>query len=259
VQVTPDVLSAADRNFVGAFAKLVEHQPDGEVGWFGPVVAFATRLPLAVLNQLMVLERADLADVDAAADWLGGTRVPHEAVLRRDIGEEIADHLVGRGFERRAWVEPVMALRPPPATPVPAAGVSVRAVEDERVLEQFVRATIDAGDAEPIVRGMYVPSFVLDPDVRLLVSALDGKPVGSAIAIRTGDTAGVYAVETRPAARRRGVGTAVTWAAVDAGRAWGCSMVVLQSSDMGFGVYSAMGFEVVDRLILMRGPAIGGG
>ena len=48
-------------------------------------------------------------------------------------------------------------------------------------------------------------------------------------------------------ARRRGVGTAATWAAVSAGRAWGCETIVLQSSAMGYAVYEAMGFRTVVR------------
>jgi GNAT superfamily N-acetyltransferase len=74
---------------------------------------------------------------------------------------------------------------------------------------------------------------------------LEGRPVGATLAIRTGDVGGVYAVETLPEARRRGVGTAVTWACVAAARAWGCRTVVLQASDMGLPVYLAMGFRTV--------------
>ncbi len=45
------------------------------------------------------------------------------------------------------------------------------------------------------------------------------------------------------------VGTAVTWAAVNAIRDWGCGAAVLQSSVMGYPVYRAMGFEEVVRYV----------
>ena len=67
------------------------------------------------------------------------------------------------------------------------------------------------------------------------------------MAVRTGDVAGVYAVGTLRDARRQGVGTAATWAAVAAGRALGSETIVLQSSAMGFPVYEAMGFWTVVR------------
>jgi hypothetical protein len=41
------------------------------------------------------------------------------------------------------------------------------------------------------------------------------------------------------------VGSAATWACLDAGRAWGCDVAVLQSSAMALGMYRRMGFETV--------------
>lgn len=68
---------------------------------------------------------------------------------------------------------------------------------------------------------------------------------GTSLAIRTADASGVYSVGTLPDARRRGVGTAVTWAAVLAGRDWGCDTIVLHASEMGFSMYRSMGFRTV--------------
>jgi len=70
-------------------------------------------------------------------------------------------------------------------------------------------------------------------------------PWGGSVAIRTGDVSGVYAVGTIARARRRGIGTAASWAAVAAGRAWGCDTIVLQASEMGLPIYRAMGFRTI--------------
>lgn len=247
-----DLRRAADRNFIGSFAKLAEHTDGGSVRRFGSVVGFITGLPLPIFNGVIVLEPARLQDVDAAADWVRGAGVPHWAWLRESLAVDLAGHLEARGFERRPWLQPVMAIRPPATRPEPSEGVTVHPVEDEAGLEEHIRHMIDSGVPEPMIRRMYVPGFAFDPDVRLFTSCLDGRPMGNSIAIRTGTTSGVYAVGTREEARRRGVGTAATWAAVDAGREWGCSLVVLQSSEMGFGVYEAMGFEVIDRQLILR-------
>ena len=48
-----------------------------------------------------------------------------------------------------------------------------------------------------------------------------------------------------PEARGRGVGTALTWAAVQAGVVRGHDIAVLQATPMGLPVYRAMGFETV--------------
>jgi GNAT superfamily N-acetyltransferase len=70
---------------------------------------------------------------------------------------------------------------------------------------------------------------------------------GAVPTIRTGDVSGVYAVGTLAGARRRGVGTAATWAAVAAGRTWGCGTIVLQASETAFSSYEKMGFRTVVR------------
>jgi len=67
----------------------------------------------------------------------------------------------------------------------------------------------------------------------------------AAALVTTGDVSGVYAVGTLASARRRGVNTAATWAAVAAGRAWGTDTIALQASEMGFSLYAAMGFRTV--------------
>ncbi len=61
-----------------------------------------------------------------------------------------------------------------------------------------------------------------------------------------------------PSARRHGVGSALTWAAVDAGRAWGCDTIVLQASEMGFPIYAAMGFRTVVEYTVFGRPVQGG-
>ena len=60
---------------------------------------------------------------------------------------------------------------------------------------------------------------------------------------------GVYGVGTRPEFRRRGVGTALSWAAVNAGREWGCDTVVLQATAAGLPVHERMGFRNVVRYV----------
>lgn len=66
------------------------------------------------------------------------------------------------------------------------------------------------------------------------------------------DEAGVYFVCTAPDARSRGIGTAITAAAVHEGRSLGCSTAVLGSSPMGYGVYRRLRFEEVFRYRLFE-------
>jgi GNAT superfamily N-acetyltransferase len=140
-----------------------------------------------------------------------------------------------------------MVLAPSATIPDPGSGVATRVVVDEASYEEFTGVFAAAGGTEEVARRVFPRSFVADPDVRCITALLDGRPVGTSVAIRTGDVAGVYAVGTLREARRRGVGTAATWSAVAAGRALGSETIVLQSSAMGFRVYEAMGFQTVVR------------
>jgi GNAT superfamily N-acetyltransferase len=105
-------------------------------------------------------------------------------------------------------------------------------------------------------RRIFGPELLGDPGVCVAVGYLDGEPVSAATAIRSASTLGIYAVATIERARRRGIGRAVTWAAIEAGRStWGSRIAVLQSSEMGLPVYASMGFVEVARYIAYERPA----
>ena len=145
-----------------------------------------------------------------------------------------------------------MVLAPMPDVPRPPPGITLRDVADERSLEEHRGILVASGADDWVVRSLIPEPFLTDPDVALTTVLLDGKPVGHSLAIRSGDVCGVYNVGALPSVRRRGVGTAATWAAVAAGRRWGCRVAVLQSSEMGQSVYEAMGFRTVVRYAEFR-------
>jgi GNAT superfamily N-acetyltransferase len=85
------------------------------------------------------------------------------------------------------------------------------------------------------------------------VGSLDGAPVATTSLLLCGDLAGVYHVATLPAARGRGVGRAITVAALEHAKKMGATHAALQASEMGFGVYQAIGFVEVCQLTLYDG------
>jgi len=76
----------------------------------------------------------------------------------------------------------------------------------------------------------------------------DGRAVACASLCSAGDAAGLYAVAVAEDARRRGYGRAVSLAALHAGAGRGHRFGVLQSSQLGFGVYRGIGLSLVCRL-----------
>jgi GNAT superfamily N-acetyltransferase len=220
--------AAADLNFVGSFRKLVEHVDGAEIHEFGGIVAFSTRLPISLFNGAVILAHARVREVQAAVRWL----------IKRDAPF---------GLARIAQPYPGMAVHAGTTMPPMAPGVAVRVVDDAATLDEHRGVLMEGGLAPDVALRMFPASWLTDPDVRILTGLLDGRPVGTGLAIRTGATSGVYNIGTRTSARRRGVGAAVTVAAVEAGRTWGCDPIVLQSTEMGEPLYRELGFRIVVR------------
>jgi GNAT superfamily N-acetyltransferase len=250
-----DPVEAAERNFIGSFRKLVEHAPASDWHEFGGVAAFSTHVPISIFNGCIVARPAPDDDVVSALDWITGFDVPYPLWVRDDLADQVGPVAVRRGMTENAWRVPHMVLHPIPDLPLPGSNVMTALVEDRRSLDAFRGVFIEDGMPADLANRLFSDSFATDPDVRMVVARLDDRPVGTSIAIRTGGVSGVYAVGTHPDARRRGVGTAATWAAVAAGQMWGCETIVLQSSEMGFPLYEAMGFRTVVRYRTYRPPS----
>lgn len=75
------------------------------------------------------------------------------------------------------------------------------------------------------------------------VAYLDGQPVATSSLLLRGALAGIYHVGTLEEARGRGIGAAITLEAMRLAREAGATTAVLQSSEMGAGVYRSIGFE----------------
>lgn len=78
-----------------------------------------------------------------------------------------------------------------------------------------------------------------------LIALLAGQPVGCAAAFVGTDGGEVQHVLTLPGVRRRGIGTALTIAALRAIAAQGAATAVLTSSAAGMGIYQRLGFRAV--------------
>ncbi len=135
-------------------------------------------------------------------------------------------------------------FRPPP-------GLTIRPVEDEAGLAAWVRTFLEGyGLPDP----WFDPFFDLLADLgwelalRHYLGYLAGKPVATTSLYYAAGVAGVYNVATLPAARGRGIGGYLTAYPLLEAREMGYRAAVLQSSDMGYGVYRNLGFVEVCRM-----------
>ena len=90
------------------------------------------------------------------------------------------------------------------------------------------------------------PTILGDARVGMYLGTSGGRPVAACLSFAAAGAVGIYWVATVPGARRQGFGAAVTArAASDA-----ALPVVLESSEMGVGVYRSIGFDEVGTVTI---------
>lgn len=173
-----------------------------------------------------------------------------------DLGERL--RAAGLGLEERG---PVMAAELTAACLVPGEGaqppqgLEIREVRDAADLASFADLLAESGDqrAETIVEffdrasGSVLAAVVEETAewrTRLLLGLVRGVPVCTAQVVCAAGIAGIYNVVTGEGHRRRGLGAALTLAAMRAGYEAGCRTAVLEASPMGEPVYRRLGFAV---------------
>jgi ribosomal protein S18 acetylase RimI-like enzyme len=250
---TDDRRQLADANVIVAFCVVQRHfgERAGGVRRFGSVHAIATGREVRFFNRVMAMDSASRPrDVVAAIDWIEARGWPVTVQLGDALKADVRTAVEDLGLVADRWESPIMVLEPIRTAPAPPPELRLRI--GGRELGTDFSTAVPSG---PVLQRALGPAFAADSDVRLAVGYVEDAPVARAAAIRSGSTIGIYVVETAERFRRRGFGRAVTWAAIEAGvAAWGGSIAVLQSSEMGVPVYASMGFRVIARYIEFERP-----
>jgi ribosomal protein S18 acetylase RimI-like enzyme len=145
---------------------------------------------------------------------------------------------------------PVMVLDERPADASAPTGVAVRRVVDEAGVADF-RVADRAGFATDAVERAAVDSAfrdagsLLHPDVAAFVAYVADVPAAAAMSFTALGVARIGWVGTVPAYRRRGLGGAVTRAAVLAGFDRGAFLAALESTAAGVALYRSLGFRQI--------------
>jgi GNAT superfamily N-acetyltransferase len=170
--------------------------------------------------------------------WSGPSRRP------RDLGARLLARRLTTSGNEPGMAADLHTLKEDVALP---AGLTIERVAGDAALREWM-LTLQASDVppgrrEPDLRLQRPASYAADDDYRLYLARLDGAPVGTASAQIGAGVVGLYCVSVIQAARRQGVGAAVTLAALREAREQGYRFGVLGASEMGEGVYLRLGFE----------------
>lgn len=225
--------------------RLATHVPERDARQFGEVRACFGALPSGAGNRVFVFDHPSRDDLEAAVTWLAVRDVPFEVTATAPVAADIADDLAALDLQKTRE-SPGMALRSLDVVPAGDQGATISGVADADDRDAFGSVFADAFDASPdFLEQVVSPAVVNDDAYTHLVARRDGQPVACGILLRSGDAAGVFSVGVPPAFRRQGLGEAMTRTVLRAGREAGCTVGVLDSTEMGYPLYEAMGFETV--------------
>jgi GNAT superfamily N-acetyltransferase len=176
----------------------------------------------------LVAEIADLIPATAPYfllnPWLGPDLAPHGLAL---LGHP-----------------PLMVRFPAPRPDRDPQGVRVVEVRDEAGLAVAEGVLIAGYPLPGSIPGSVLQPALLDGTTRVWLGYVDDEPASVAAAHQAAGATLVEYVATLPAARGRGIGAAVTWAATLADHA---SPAVLVASDDGRPTYERMGYLPLER------------
>lgn len=255
-----DVLAAADRNMIEAWHRTLAGSPTPGHVEDEHLVLLSSGVRVAAFNRAFVT--GPPGDAGAAVvrvvDHYASLGLPFALYFRDEVAGRLAEACAGAGLVEH-WRPPLMVLDPIPP--------SVAGSPPDLRVSRVTAATLDAFCAV-LSSGFGMPrelaARVLGQSV-LKVEGLTGfigtvhdEPVGTAAVYLSDGVAGVYNVATVPDSRGKGIGTAMTWAAVRAGCESGARCSILQASEQGEPVYGRMGFATPARYRQFVPPAARG-
>ncbi len=208
--------------------------------------------PFAWLNQACSARFAAgtvEARIEEVIAWFEARDVPFSwEVGPADAPADLGERLIARGLLPGPEDTPgmVVSLTALPDLESPAE-TTIDIVRDPNSYDEWLGTFRDAfgmpADLVEVFSSIRLLGFADDLSYRFVLARLGGRPVATAVGVVAANGGMIANVATVPDARRRGIGRAVTLAAMRACVDMGASVAVLQTSTMGHAVYRGLGFE----------------
>ncbi len=142
----------------------------------------------------------------------------------------------------------------PDSAPMPP-GLTIERVRDDAGALRLLVVSRLANELDPDITGVAIErispaSYADDEPLQFYLAYMDAEPVACVQLFLGAGVAGIYNVGTVPAARRKGIGAAITSAAMRAARDRDYRVAVLTASEMGAPVYRRLGFAECTRSVI---------
>jgi ribosomal protein S18 acetylase RimI-like enzyme len=223
----------------------VELRDSAKLTWF--ITGIPHPFMNGVLRTQLTSDDADNAIEEALAHFKSRqvrfTWWVRSAPRPADLGQRLAAHGLAYCEDPFGMAADLLALDEDSGY---TTDLTIEVVDDEDALEQWVRAVLTGFELPDTAKNACLDLFAglgFDMPLRNYVGLFHGEPVATSQLFLAAGVAGIYYVATAPEARRRGIGTTMTLAPLREARAMGYRIGILQSSEMGLGVYRRLGFE----------------
>lgn len=247
----PAVIAALEANLEEGYIRLGQalgaefhHEPDA--------LWFVTDIPLQVPNGV-VRFRAIPEEASERIDVLLGEYAKRHApscwlLNPSTMPANLAERLQRHGFFSEFAPGMAADLHATDFSVLLPASLNVQLVANESAMADWLRVLVIGSAFLPDIERVLFDllkrlGFHPNPTVRFFLGTLNDQPVSTSMLFLGGGIAGIYCVTTVPAARQRGIGTALTLAAMREGLADGYHIAGLQSSEMGLPIYQRLGFR----------------
>ena len=248
------LVAAIENNPVEYWRTCCDYLPDAEFHDEQELTWFATNIAAAPWFNQVMLARFAREQVDARIDetlaLFEARSVPMlwsvtPSASPPDLGRHLAAHGLSLSSTMAGMAVDLGALSEESSIP---PGFTVERAADVGMLEQWAEAYINGFEMEePAGRGMYERylhiGFADEVPFRHYVGLLRGEPAASSTLFLGAGVAGIFHVGTVPAARRQGIGAAMTLAPLREAATMGYRVGVLYASAMGTNVYRRLGFR----------------
>lgn len=235
-----------------------EERLDSELRWtiggspidYHNCVVAAALTPEAA-DEAIVASKERMAALGVPGSWHVGPWMRPD-----DLGDRLKRHGFSFGGEEVGMAADLQKLSPRPQV---ANAVGIERVRDRAELTVWTKTLaggFGAGPHEALWVGEQYEKLGLADEGpwRHYLARVDGTPVATTTMYFGAGVAGIYFVFTLPDWRRRGVGAAITWAALDEARTLGFRVGVLGASTMGESVYRNLGFAEYCRIAIYEWP-----
>lgn len=245
-------LAALHAIYIHALGRITALGPGGVAERLGPWLCIDAGLGVSDFNIAVVVDGPvanPRAAVREAASWFASRGINARFDLRGSVDGPLLAAAMVEGFAFK-YREAIMVLHPPEASAAPVPGLEVRNVVSPGDIELYCAVDREEHHDQEFQRAMVERSLAMGA-VWLQLGLVDGRPAARSMVLVKDGLAGIHNVYVPPSYRGRGLGSALTVAAVETGRAAGATAACLEATVLGLPVYERLGFRRVDDYVVV--------